>query len=59
MLANHVYYNLGASINPAAKSILNDALYMPYAFRYVQIDGIDVPNGTIGITKGRPLDFRI
>ena len=57
MLANHVYWNLGASINTAAKSILNDTLYMPYASRVVQIDGIEVPNGTIGITKGGPLDF--
>lgn len=57
MLANHIYWNLGAFVNTAARTVLNDTLYMPYADRYVQIDGIEVPNGTIGITKGTPLDF--
>jgi aldose 1-epimerase len=48
---------LGACVNTAAQSILNDTLHIPYASRYVQIDGIEVPNGTIGIAKGGPLDF--
>ena len=57
MLSNHVYWNLGASVNTAAKSILNNTLHMPYAARYIQIDGIEVPNGTIAVTQGTPLDF--
>ncbi|KAG0652612.1 Galactose mutarotase [Hyphodiscus hymeniophilus] len=57
MLANHVYWNLGASVNTAAESILNDTLYMPYAARYIEFDGDEVPTGTIGVTKGGPLDF--
>lgn len=57
MLANHVYWNLGAFANPSDLTILNDTLLMPYSARYVQIDNIEVPNGTIGIVNGSSLDF--
>lgn len=57
MLANHVYWNLGAFANEDANLVLNDTLYMPYADRYVQTDGILIPNGTIGVTNGTSLDF--
>ena len=33
MLANHVYWNLGVSVNTAAQSTPNDTLYMPYTSR--------------------------
>jgi aldose 1-epimerase len=35
MLANHVYWNLGASVNTAAQSVLQDTLHMPFAARYI------------------------
>jgi aldose 1-epimerase len=57
MLANHVYWNLGAFVNSAALTVLNNTLYMPYADRYIQINGIEVPNGTIAMTSNTPLDF--
>jgi aldose 1-epimerase len=57
MLANHVYWNLGAFMTEEAKLIYDNTLYMPYADRYIQTDGILVPNGTIGITNGTALDF--
>ncbi|KAF6239301.1 hypothetical protein HO173_002563 [Letharia columbiana] len=57
MLANHVYWNLDAFSNPSDLTILNDTLHMPYSARYVQIDNIEVPNGTIGIVNGSSLDF--
>jgi len=57
MLANHVYWNLGAFVNSAAQTVLNNTLYLPYADRYIQIDGIEVPNGTIALTANTPLDF--
>lgn len=57
MLANHVYWNLGAFANEDASLVLNDTLYMPYADRYIQTDGILIPNGTIGVTNGTGLDF--
>jgi aldose 1-epimerase len=57
MLANHVYWNVGAFVNTAAETVLNDTLHMPYADRYIQIDGIEVPNGTIGLVQNTPLDF--
>ncbi|OKL63348.1 hypothetical protein UA08_01536 [Talaromyces atroroseus] len=44
MLANHIYWNLGAFQVP---TILNDTLHMPLASRYVQGDNIEIPNGTI------------
>ena len=57
MLANHVYWNLDAFANPADATILNNTLYMPYADRYIEIDTIEVPNGTIGIVNDTFLDF--
>lgn len=57
MLANHIYWNLGAFVTEDAKTILNDTLYMPYADRYIQTDGILIPNGSIGLTNGTALDF--
>ena len=57
MLANHVYWNLGAFVNTAAQTVLNNKLHMPYSDRYIQIDGIEVPNGTIGMVEGTALDF--
>lgn len=57
MLANHVYWNLGAYVNQEAALILDNTLYMPYADRIVQIDGIEVPTGGIGVTNGTAFDF--
>jgi len=57
MLANHVYWNLDAFSNPSDMTVLNHTLHMPYSARYVQIDNIEVPNGTIGIVDGSSLDF--
>ena len=37
--------------------VLNNTLYMPYADRYIKIDGIEVPTGGIGVTNGTNLDF--
>ncbi|KAL8634868.1 MAG: hypothetical protein Q9228_007579 [Teloschistes exilis] len=57
MLANHVYWNLGAFVDEAGSTVLNNTLQMPYAARYVEIDNIEVPTGAIGTTKGTFLDF--
>lgn len=57
MLANHVYWNLGAFVDAEALTILNNTLYMPYADRYIGTDGILVPTGELRVTKGTPLDF--
>ena len=57
MLANHVYWNLDAFTNPSDTTILNNTLYMPYSDRYIEIDSIEVPNGTIGIVNNTFLDF--
>jgi aldose 1-epimerase len=57
MLANHVYWNLDAFSNTADATILNNTLYMPYSARYIEIDNIEVPNGTIGIVNDTFLDF--
>ena len=57
MLANHVYWNLDAFANPADPTILNNTLQMPYAARYIEIDNIEVPNGSIGIVNDTFLDF--
>ena len=57
MLANHVYWNLDAFTNPSDTTILNNTLYMPYSDRYIEIDSIEVPNGTIGIVNDTFLDF--
>ncbi|KAL8833158.1 MAG: hypothetical protein Q9170_004460 [Blastenia crenularia] len=57
MLANHVYWNLGAFVDTAGSRVLNHTLHMPYAARYVEIDNIEVPTGGIGTTANTPLDF--
>ena len=57
MLANHVYWNLDAFANPADTTILENTLQMPYAARYIEIDNIEVPNGSIGIVNDTFLDF--
>lgn len=56
MLANHIYWNLNAWKDD---TILNDTtLWMPYARRYIGIDNIEVPNGTINTVVSHPvLDF--
>lgn len=57
MLSNHIYWNLNAF---QAETILNDTTYwMPYSARYIQTDGILIPNGTFGLTSDNPgLDFQ-
>ncbi|MDI1487465.1 MAG: hypothetical protein OHK93_006735 [Ramalina farinacea] len=57
MLSNHVYWNLDAFSNPSDHTILNNTLYMPYSDRYIEIDNIEVPNGTIGVVNDTILDF--
>lgn len=57
MLANHIYWNLGAFVNTEAITILNNTLYMPYADRIVDVDGILIPTGGINITNGTAYDF--
>lgn len=57
MLSHHIYWSLGAYVNEDALTILNDTLYLPYAKRYIQTDGILIPNGSIAVTKGTGLDF--
>ncbi|KAJ9653019.1 hypothetical protein H2198_007766 [Neophaeococcomyces mojaviensis] len=57
MLSNHIYWNLNAF---QASNILNDTyIWMPYSDRYIQTDGILIPNGTFGLTSQNPgLDFQ-
>ena len=57
MLANHIYWNLGAFVDEQGKYVLNNTLYMPYADRIIDIDGIEVPTGGINITNGTAYDF--
>ncbi|KAK5165755.1 uncharacterized protein LTR77_008678 [Saxophila tyrrhenica] len=57
MLSNHVYWNLGAFVDQQSTYVLNDTLYMPYADRWIETDGILIPNGNIGVTNGTALDF--
>ncbi|MCJ1335137.1 hypothetical protein MMC09_000403 [Bachmanniomyces sp. S44760] len=57
MLANHVYWNLGAFVSATASTVLNDTLHMPYSARYIEIDNIEVPTGQIGIVNNTDLDF--
>ena len=57
MLSSHVYWNLGAFTEASNPSILNDTLYMPYSDRYIEVDNILIPNGTIGVVNGTVLDF--
>lgn len=56
MLSNHIYWNMNAF---QAQDMLNDTyFYMPYSDRYIQTDGILIPNGTFGLTSNEPgLDF--
>lgn len=56
MLSNHIYWNLNSFRQP---NILNDTeLWMPYSARYIQTDGILIPNGSIATTASTPpLDF--
>lgn len=58
MLANHIYWNLNAWKEP---TILNDTtLWMPYAWRYIGIDNIEVPNGSTPTVESHPvLDFTV
>jgi aldose 1-epimerase len=57
MLANHIYWNLGAFMSKSALTVLDTTLWMPYADRYINFDGIEVPTGNISITNGTALDF--
>lgn len=57
MLSNHIYWNLGAFVDEQAVTVLNDTLYMPYADRVIDTDGILIPNGQINITNGTAYDF--
>lgn len=56
MLANHIYWNLNAWKQP---TLLNDTtLWLPYAKRFVAVDNILIPNGTIATVAANPvLDF--
>ena len=57
MLSNHIYWNLAAF---QSHDLLNDTTFwMPYSDRYIQTDGILIPNGTLGMTANEPgLDFQ-
>ncbi|KAL8868561.1 MAG: hypothetical protein Q9174_004911 [Haloplaca sp. 1 TL-2023] len=57
MLANHVYWNLGAFVDSTSSTILNDTLHMPNAARYIEIDNIEVPTGGLATVKDTPYDF--
>jgi aldose 1-epimerase len=57
MLSHHIYWNLGAFVGGEKSTILNNTLYLPYSKRYIQTDGILVPNGTLGVVEGTGLDF--
>jgi aldose 1-epimerase len=56
MLANHIYWNLNAF---KEETILNDTtLWMPYSDRYIEVDSILVPTGTIGtVSNLSGIDF--
>ncbi|KAI4123059.1 MAG: hypothetical protein LQ347_006291 [Umbilicaria vellea] len=57
MLANHVYWNLGAFVDPANPTVLNDTLHMPYSARYIGVDNILIPTGTLNTVANTVLDF--
>ena len=59
MLANHVYWSLGAFVESSSKTVLNDTLYLPYAARAIEIDSIEVPTGGLEAVQGTGLDFTI
>lgn len=48
MPSTHFYWNLGAF---TTSTVLNDTLSMPYAERYIPIDGISVPTGDLASLK--------
>ena len=56
MLAHHFCWNLGAFTTP---TILDDqTLWMPYSIRYIEVDNILIPTGSLGTVASRPvLDF--
>lgn len=56
MLSTHFYWNLNSF---RQSTILNDTtLWMPYSTRYIQTDGIQIPNGSIATVESAPgLDF--
>ena len=52
MLSTHVYWNLNSF---RANTTLNDTtIWMPNAQRYIQTDGILIPNGTIASVSAEP-----
>ena len=53
MLANHIYWNLGAF---QTATILNDTLQLPYSERIIVIDTLEVPTGALESVK-YPLQF--
>lgn len=57
MLANHIYWNLGAFADPSNPTVLNDTLHMPYSARYIGVDNILIPTGTINTVANTVLDF--
>ena len=57
MLANHIYWNLGAFINSQATTVLDNNLHMPFARRMIEIDNIEVPTGVVEPVLGGPFDF--
>lgn len=57
MLANHIYWNIGGWVNQEAQHVYDTTLWMPYADRWINIDGIEVPTGNISMTNGTALDF--
>ncbi|KAK4504510.1 hypothetical protein PRZ48_005426 [Zasmidium cellare] len=58
MLANHIYWNLGAFVDQEALTINSSTLQLPYADRWIPTDGIQIPNGTLALTNGTGLDFQ-
>jgi len=57
MLANHIYWNLGAFATPSASTVLNNTLHLPYSPRAIAIDAIEVPTGALETVASTPLDF--
>lgn len=57
MLANHIYWNLGAFIDPTDTTVLNQSLWMPYAERIPAIDNIEIPTGELTAVANGPYDF--
>ncbi|KAI9728908.1 MAG: hypothetical protein M1834_007166 [Cirrosporium novae-zelandiae] len=60
MLANHVYWSLNAFTDTSKPTVLNDTLWMPYSDRYILVDNILIPNGSLGVVAANPpLDFTL